>query len=52
MNLMAELTESKSIDGPTINLIDMSKDYKREDTNCQEWNIKRKLIRNKLGVEL
>jgi hypothetical protein len=49
---MAELTESKSIEGPTINLIDMSKDYRREDSFSQEWQLKRRLIKSRLGVEI
>lgn len=52
LNLMAELTESKSSDGPTINLIDMSKDYPREDSYSQEWHLKRRLIKSRLGLEL
>lgn len=36
MNLAAELSESKNAaDGPTINFIDMSKDYSRDDINTQ-----------------
>jgi hypothetical protein len=51
LNLMAELTESKTIpDGPTINLIDMNKDYNRDEPLSQEWLLKRKIIKSRLGL--
>lgn len=52
MNLAAELTEAKNAtDGPTINFIDMSKDYSRDEPSTQEWLIKRKLIRSRLDLD-
>lgn len=52
MNLAAELTESKNAaEGPTINFIDMSKDYSRDEPSSQEWLLKRKLIKSRLGLD-